>query len=162
MVVLLRRGLLAALIVAPETTHQTATDRADGRTLAGIASDGADEDASHRAARRALDRTALRSLLRGRRGGHGGVGIGGVEAALLHRPDVTLRLVLLLLLGALPLSGIDELRLRHRREQQSARHDHSRKRRFQYHWLHLSPRRSSRQSVHTPKAIARRRPDLLL
>src|SRR6266436_504422 len=101
---LLLRLLLLHLVPPAHAAHHGAGRRTDGRALAGVApdgtADGADRRASSGAAKRAGRgrRRLRRHLLRHAR----------VDAGLLGRPRLALRLILRLLLGALALLRIDE------------------------------------------------------
>src|SRR4030095_1148026 len=92
---------LTDLVVPPHGPEHRAGGRADRRPLARVASDGAPDGTDRGASSGAPSRT--RSRRRRRRGGGRR---GRVEAGLLHRPYVTVRPVLLLLLLALPLLRI--------------------------------------------------------
>src|SRR5262245_2139690 len=122
---LLRLGrllLLRLLLAGPSAAGHGADDGAGRRACARVTGDRADDSAAGGATRRAAqplpsaDGRALRG--RGRRGnGH------RINPGRLLRPDVTLGLILLLLLGGLPFGRVDDrlLGLRARRRQPAQR-----------------------------------------
>ena len=116
LVVLLLLRLPTTLIIPPHSTNQTATDSADRRSLAGIASDRANTESDQTSAQRAAADAALLRfrLRRWRPTSH--LLVGRIKSTLLNCPNVAVAMISVLLLLCLALRRVDKrlLRLRDR------------------------------------------------